>query len=164
MLKMRGAQFPTDIELRDRLKQLQNENQKLKEMVDQGIVEKLKRENVHLKQKILSQSNDVLSDSFIQQIPNFRTVEQDDAPSEQGLHSISSTGNTNKFPKSRREPLSRKEEYLRKEDSRSLAAKTDDASIKGSTFQRGTGASIFPSLSRGGPKATNRILDRILEI
>jgi hypothetical protein len=50
-------------------------------MVDQGLVEKLKKENVHLKQQILNKSNDVLSDSFIQQLPHFRTVEQDDAPS-----------------------------------------------------------------------------------
>jgi predicted nuclease with TOPRIM domain len=81
MLKMRGGVVPTDIEMRDRFKQLQQENQRLKEMVDQGLVEKLKKENVHLKQQILNRSNDALSDSFIQQLPHFRTVEQDDLPS-----------------------------------------------------------------------------------
>jgi len=49
-------------------------------------------------------------------------------------------------------------------ETKSLAARTDDSSsFKGSTFQRGTGASIFPSLDKGGSKGkTSKILDRIL--
>jgi hypothetical protein len=51
---------------------------------------------------------------------------------------------------------------MKRDDSNSLAARSDQASIKGSTFQRGTGMSIFPSLNRTGAKGTSKILDRIL--
>jgi hypothetical protein len=91
------------------------------------------------------------------QPPHYRTLDHDDSehsPSEQ-LHSISSTGNTNKM-KPRGE--------MKRDDSRSQAARSDEASIKGSTFQRGTGMSIFPSLNRNGGKGTSKILDRIMEI
>lgn len=53
---------------------------------------------------------------------------------------------------------------MKRDDSRSLAARSDEASLKGSTFQRGTGMSIFPSLNRTGVKGTSKILDRIMEI
>jgi hypothetical protein len=167
MLKMKGGHLPTDIELREKYKSLQVENEKLKEIVDRGLMEKLKKENVQLKQQLHIHKNDLLSESFLLQKPNLRTVEHEESdysPSEQ-LNSISSTGNTNKFPKySKRENLlnRRDEGYNKKEDVSSLAAKTDDGSFKGSTFQRGTGNSIFPSINRGGPRAATRILDRIL--
>jgi hypothetical protein len=38
MLKMRGGNMPTDIELRERYKALQLENQRLKEAVDQDLI------------------------------------------------------------------------------------------------------------------------------
>ena len=63
-----------------------------------------------------------------------------------------SQGNTKKFDK-----------YQKKEDNKSIAARTDDSSSnKGSTFRRATGNSIFPSLHKGGNKGTSKILDRIL--
>jgi hypothetical protein len=65
MLKMRGGQLPNDMELRDKYKMLQMENDKLKELVDQRALEKLKRENISLKQQLQNSRNDVLSDSYI---------------------------------------------------------------------------------------------------
>lgn len=38
MLKMRGGNMPSDIELRERYKALQQENQRLKDAVDQDLV------------------------------------------------------------------------------------------------------------------------------
>jgi len=71
------------------------------------------------------------------------------------MHSVASQSNTVKFNRN-----------YRKDDTRSLAAKTDktdDASSNhGSTYQRGTGISMFPSLSKGGGKGTSKILDRIM--
>lgn len=68
------------------------------------------------------------------------------------MKSISSQGNTKKFPI-----------YHRKDETRSNAARTDDSSShRGSTYQRGTGISMFPSLNKPGNKGTNKILDRIL--
>lgn len=100
MLKMRGGHLPTDIELREKYKHLQAENEKLKEIVDQGLMEKLKRENGQLKQQLQYQKTDALSDSFLQHGSHYRTLDHDEserAPSEQALHSISSTGNTHKL-------------------------------------------------------------------
>lgn len=52
------------------------ENEKLKEIVDRGLLEKLKKENVQLKQQLTYQKNDgLLSDSFLQKMP--RTVDHD---------------------------------------------------------------------------------------
>ena len=49
-------------------------------------------------------------------------------------------------------------------DAKSLAARTEDSlSQNRSTFNRGTGIS-FPSVSKGGAKSSNKILERILEI
>jgi hypothetical protein len=121
----------------------------------------LKRENNNLKQQLQYQKNDALSDSF-HQMPNYKTLDCDSEgnKSEQALQSISSTGNTNKFSKHN----SQEAGPTRRDDSRSLAAKTDESSMKGgSTFQRGTGMSMFPSLNRGGgTKATSKILNRIM--
>jgi hypothetical protein len=152
MLKMRGGKLPTDIELREKYKQLQHENDKLKEMVDQNMLERLKRENLTLKQQLQNQQNDVLSDSFINLKPPYKTL--DHPRSEEPLHSVASQGNTAKFSKNNR-----------KEETRSLAARTDDASSnQGSTYHRGTGFSMFPPVSKSGGKATSKILDRIMEI
>ena len=72
MLKMRGGNLPSDLQLRNKYKVLQNENEKLKEMIDIDMLAKLKKENSHLRQQITFQSNDVLSDSKIR----MRNVEQ----------------------------------------------------------------------------------------
>lgn len=53
------------------------ENEKLKDIVDKGLLEKLKKENIQLKQQLTYQKNDVLlSDSFLQKMPS-RTVDHD---------------------------------------------------------------------------------------
>ena len=78
------------------------ENEKLKEIVDKGLLEKLKKENIQLKQQLTYQKNDgLLSDSFLQKMPS-RTVEHDESdfsPSLKGMNTISSTGNTHKYQK-----------------------------------------------------------------
>jgi hypothetical protein len=51
----------------------------LKEIVDQGLLEKLKRENGQLKQQLQYQKTDALSDSFLQQGPHYRTLDHDDS-------------------------------------------------------------------------------------
>lgn len=65
------------------------ENDKLKELVDQNAMEKLKRENITLKQQLQNSHNDILSDSFIRvQRPNYKTIdhlqnqEHNNSPSE----------------------------------------------------------------------------------
>lgn len=45
------------------MKKLQSENQKLKEMVDRDLVERLLRENTHLKRELDRKANDNLMDS-----------------------------------------------------------------------------------------------------
>lgn len=51
----------------------------------------------------------------------------------------------------------------KKEDTKSLAGKTEDSlSQNRSTFKRGTGISMFPSLGKGGSRGPNKILERIL--
>ena len=61
MLKMRGGQMPTDVEIRNKYKMLQRENNKLKELVDMDLLGRLKKENTHLKQQLTYQSNDMVS-------------------------------------------------------------------------------------------------------
>jgi hypothetical protein len=61
MLKMRGGQMPTDVEIRNKYKMLQEENNKLKELVDMDLLGRLKKENTHLKQQLTYQSNDMVS-------------------------------------------------------------------------------------------------------
>lgn len=52
------------------------ENDKLKELIDQKALEKLKRENITLKQQLQNSRNDILSDSFIRlQRPNYKTID-----------------------------------------------------------------------------------------
>lgn len=117
---------------------------------------KLKRENTHLKQQITFHSNDVLSESQIRIRPRgFNTIDQETINSEkEELPHISSQGNTAKIPRN-----------LKKEDTKSLAGRTEDSlSQNRSTFQRGTGISMFPSVNKPGGKGANKILERILEI
>lgn len=115
---------------------------------------KLKRENTHLKQQITFHSNDVLSDSQIRIRPRgFNTIDQETINSDkEELPHIASQGNTAKIPKNNK-----------KEDTKSLAARTEDSlSQNRSTFQRGTGISMFPTVHRAGGRGTNKILERIL--
>lgn len=118
----------------------------------------MKKENIHLKQQLETQKNDVLSDSFLKMSPtqHYKTIDQSETypeRSEENIYSVSSQGNTRKIG-------------LRKEDIKSLGARTDEASSnQGSTYHRGTGVSMFPSLSKGKSiKSSSKILDRIMEI
>ena len=104
------------------------------------------------------QKNDMLSDSFLKSHRNYKTIQENEkniekVGSEIAIHSILSQGNTKKFAK-----------YSKNVDTKSLAERTDDSSsFQGSTFQRGTGGSIFPILHKSGSKkTTSKILDRIL--
>ena len=75
---MRGGNLPSDIELRNKYKALQDENSKLKEMMDLDMLSKLKRENTHLRQQLTYQHNDILSDSQIRvrNTNQHRTIDQ----------------------------------------------------------------------------------------
>ena len=111
------------------------------------MVDKLMRENNHLKRQLETQKNDVLSESFLKSgSHHYKTIDPTDtSPPEEGMYSVSSQGNTRKFPPRR-------------------GARTDEASShQGSTQHRGTGFSLFPALSR--PTVTgssNKIMDRIM--
>ena len=126
-------------------------------MIDIDMLAKLKKENSHLRQQITFQSNDVLSDSKIRMrnVEQHRTIDHhhETITSEKSaeLPHIGSQGNTHKFMRN-----------YKKEDTKSLAARTDDSvSQNRSTFNRGTGVS-FPHVSRGSNKGSNKILERIL--
>jgi|JI9StandDraft_2_1071091.scaffolds.fasta_scaffold582357_1 hypothetical protein len=121
---------------------------------------RLKRENTHLKQQLTFQSNDILSESQIRLKPNgLNTINQHDTINSdisEDLPHVTSQGNTAK--------LNHKVHH-KKEDTKSLAARTEDSlSQNRSTFQRGTGVSMFPSVHKGSGKGANKILERIMEI
>lgn len=63
VLKMKRTGVEVDVDMTDKMKKLQSENLKLKEMVNQELVEKLLRENTHLKRELDRKNNDNLMNS-----------------------------------------------------------------------------------------------------
>ena len=80
-----------------------------------------------------------------------RTIDQHETIASEksdDLPQISSQSNTAKFVRN-----------IRKEDTKSLAARTEDSiSQNRSTFNRGTGISMFPHVARGSNKGSSKIL------
>jgi hypothetical protein len=120
-------------------------------LVDIDLLSKLKKENSHLRQQLTFQSNDVLSDSQVRIRSMKGTIEQHEtinSDKSEELPQISSQANTAKIVRNGR-----------KEDTKSLAARTEDSlSQNRSTYKRGTGISMFPTVGKGGPRGSNKIL------
>ena len=60
---MKRTGVEVDVDMAEKMKKLQSQNSKLKEMVNQELVQRLLRENTHLKRELDKKANENLLDS-----------------------------------------------------------------------------------------------------